>query len=352
MHMTDEIKNGESLLHLRRMVLGEVYHPPGRTQPGKYVALDCEMVGVGIDGEESALARVSLVNFHGAVLLDAFVRPRERIVDYRTQFSGIRPADMVHARSFEEVQKQVADILENRILVGHAVHNDLKALLLSHPRPHTRDTQSLAHKHKLPSARGRRPALRHLVQHELGLAIQSGEHSSVTDARATMALFRLYRKDWEKDFRPFSLSMSRATQRSPSRSNRAASTSMSKPIVPSKRTHCSSSPSAPVDVDDVHFSAQHSAKKQKTRQEHQASTSASENGGTKDAFPGGGLRGVSSGLSTVFKQVASSHEGARVDKTRPKAKPKEKWWKELSSAGIGSADDGGTKGSLRLKVRR
>ncbi|KAJ2992415.1 hypothetical protein NUW54_g7939 [Trametes sanguinea] len=126
MNMADEVKNGESLLQLRKMVLGQIHHSPAHTQPGKYVAIDCEMVGVGIDGEESALARVSLVNFYGAVLLDAFVRPRERVVDYRTQYSGIRPSDMVHAKSFEEVQKQVADLLEDRILVGHAVHNDLK----------------------------------------------------------------------------------------------------------------------------------------------------------------------------------------------------------------------------------
>ena len=59
------------------------------------MALDCEMVGVGIDGQESSLARVSLVNYHGAIQMDEFVRQRERVVDYRTEFSGIRPSDMV-----------------------------------------------------------------------------------------------------------------------------------------------------------------------------------------------------------------------------------------------------------------
>jgi len=54
------------------------------------------MVGVGIDGAESSLARVSLVNFYGAVQLDEFVRQRERVVDYRTQFSGVRKTDMVN----------------------------------------------------------------------------------------------------------------------------------------------------------------------------------------------------------------------------------------------------------------
>lgn len=97
--------------------------------------MDCEMVGVGIDGIESSLARVSLVNFYGVVLLDEFVRQRERVVDYRTQFSGVREEDMIRAKPFDEVQKQVADILEDRILVGHAVHNDLHVshLVTCHP---------------------------------------------------------------------------------------------------------------------------------------------------------------------------------------------------------------------------
>lgn len=53
------------------------------------------MVGVGIDGSESSLARVSVVNFHGEVIVDEFVRQKERVVDYRTQWSGIREKDMI-----------------------------------------------------------------------------------------------------------------------------------------------------------------------------------------------------------------------------------------------------------------
>jgi RNA exonuclease 4 len=63
-------------------------------RPGKYLAIDCEMVGVGPEGTESSLARVSVVNWYGAVQLDVFVRQRERVVDYRTQWSGIRMKDM------------------------------------------------------------------------------------------------------------------------------------------------------------------------------------------------------------------------------------------------------------------
>lgn len=52
------------------------------------------MVGVGPEGIESTLARVSIVNFHGAVILDRFVRPREKVTDYRTWVSGVREEDL------------------------------------------------------------------------------------------------------------------------------------------------------------------------------------------------------------------------------------------------------------------
>lgn len=124
-------------------------------RPGLYLALDCEMVGVGPVNQtrmgsrasESSLARVSIVNFHGVVMLDCYVKQREKVTDYRTQWSGVRAEDLVGssgvfspicgrvwlmvtfdspARPFVEVQKNVAGLLKDRVLVGHAVANDLK----------------------------------------------------------------------------------------------------------------------------------------------------------------------------------------------------------------------------------
>ncbi|KAI0719176.1 ribonuclease H-like domain-containing protein [Cerioporus squamosus] len=315
-----ELKNGESLAQLRRMVFGEVEHTAAQKQPGKYLALDCEMVGVGLEGSESVLARVSLVNYHGHTILDAIVRPRERVVDYRTEFSGIRPSDMVHARPFEEVQKEVSDLLKDRILVGHAVHNDLKALLLSHPRPQTRDTQILAHKHQV--SRGRRPALRHLVKQELGLTIQGGEHSSVTDARATMALFRLHRKTWEKSARPLPTSSTSKKRR------RSASISES----------VNEPPSGSEDEDrDDGADPSHAAVSRSSRTKEKGKAKA------QGSFPGGGRRGVSSGLSTVVKRFGASSKSSKEQaKLKSKTKTKEKWWKELGG--------GGSKGSVRLRA--
>ena len=68
------------------------------------IAIDCEMVGVGLK-KESALARVSIVNYYGVVwyfhsifmeqlLYDTFVKPPSKITDYRTEFSGIRAEDL------------------------------------------------------------------------------------------------------------------------------------------------------------------------------------------------------------------------------------------------------------------
>lgn len=81
------------------------------------------------------------------------------------------------AKPYREVQEKVAKLLEGRFLVGHALHNDASALLLTHPRKKTRDTQLYAPFRS--GGRNSRPALRKLVQKELGLTIQEGEHSSV-----------------------------------------------------------------------------------------------------------------------------------------------------------------------------
>ncbi|KAB5521273.1 hypothetical protein DKX38_025592 [Salix brachista] len=160
------------------------------------IAMDCEMVGVG-QGNRSALGRVTMVNQWGNVLYDEFVRPVERIADFRTQISGIRPRDLRKAKDFSTAQKKVALLMKGRILVGHALSNDLKALLLSHPKKDVRDTSEYQ-----PFLKGRRrKALRHLADEFLGAKIQSGEHCPIEDARAAMLLYQRNRKEWEKSIR-------------------------------------------------------------------------------------------------------------------------------------------------------
>lgn len=45
----------------------------------KHVAMDCEMVGTGATGKASIVARCSIVNMHGHVLYDSFVKAQERV---------------------------------------------------------------------------------------------------------------------------------------------------------------------------------------------------------------------------------------------------------------------------------
>ncbi|XP_051273474.1 RNA exonuclease 4 [Dicentrarchus labrax] len=163
------------------------------------VAIDCEMVGVGPDGEESILARVSLVNQFGKCIYDKYVKPTEKVTDYRTAFSGIRPEDIKDGEDVKTVQKEVAEILQGRIVVGHAIHNDLKILLLDHPKKKIRDTQK--YKPFKKTVKSGRPSLKLLCKEILNVNVQQGEHSSVQDAQATMRLYTLVKKQWEAEIK-------------------------------------------------------------------------------------------------------------------------------------------------------
>ncbi|MCO5557883.1 hypothetical protein L7F22_011455 [Adiantum nelumboides] len=92
----------------------------------KVLAMDCEMVGAGLDGKRSILARVSLVNMWGNVVYEKHVKPLERVTDYRTKVSGVRASNLKEGESFAIVQKEVAELTLGRVLVGHSLRNDLK----------------------------------------------------------------------------------------------------------------------------------------------------------------------------------------------------------------------------------
>jgi len=162
---------------------------------GKYIGIDCEMVGVGGEEDRSVLARVSIVNFHGTQVYDSFVKPKEFVTDWRTHVSGVSPKNMATARTFEQVQEDVAAIMKDRVIVGHAIKNDLEAMMLGHPKRDIRDTSRFSGFRKYSA--GRTPSLKKLAKEILGVDIQGGEHSSIEDARATMLLFRRHKSEFD-----------------------------------------------------------------------------------------------------------------------------------------------------------
>jgi RNA exonuclease 4 len=170
--------------------------PNRENQLGQYLAIDCEMVGV-TSRDVSALARVSIVNFHGHPVYDKYVRPSQPVTNWRTPVSGIRPKDMINALPLHEVQEEVRELFRDRIVVGHSLKHDL-SLIGYIPFDRRRDTAQYEGYRKLVG--GATPGLKLLTSQILGIDIQGGEHNSVEDARAAMLLYRHAKKGMDEQF--------------------------------------------------------------------------------------------------------------------------------------------------------
>lgn len=166
--------------------------------PPNVVALDCEMVGVGRNGETSRLARLSIVDHRGTVLADRLVKPLEPVTDYRTRWSGIDRELLTKEEvlSVPQAQQLAERLLYEKIVVGHALHNDFEVLNYSHPEHLIRDTQNYK-----PLRKGTefRPKLKFLAQNWLKETIQDGSHDSVEDARVALRLYAMSMTAWEKE---------------------------------------------------------------------------------------------------------------------------------------------------------
>ncbi|XP_077173817.1 apoptosis-enhancing nuclease isoform X2 [Paroedura picta] len=173
-----------------------------KPRSNKPVAIDCEMVGTGPAGKVSELARCSVVSYDGDVIYDKYIRPQLPVVDYRTRWSGITWRHLQKAIPFMTARAEVLQILKGKIVVGHAVHNDFRALKYFHPQEWTRDTS------QCPLLRGNgglplkaNVSLKTLAKTLLHKHIQVSPkgHSSVEDAQASMELYRLVERQWEED---------------------------------------------------------------------------------------------------------------------------------------------------------
>lgn len=175
--------------------------PPSESDKFQYVAVDCEFVGVE-KSKKSALGRCSIVNYWGEVVLDIYSVPDERITDFRTPWSGIRSHHMKHAIPFENARNVAKVILKDKIVIGHAVDNDLRVLRIDHllPDDMIRDTSNYEPLKQMAKLTDRpKASLKALSQALLGRTIQTGEHDSVEDARATMDLYKKVEERWEAE---------------------------------------------------------------------------------------------------------------------------------------------------------
>jgi len=154
----------------------------------KLIGLDCEMVQT----EESsrALVRVSAVDSDGNTLIHTFVKPTGKVVDYRTEVTGITEKDIIDAPyDFTSVQEEVVRLLPpGSILVGHGLYHDLKAMQIDHPK--VIDT-ALIFKFVGETTGRLKPSLAHLCAEVLKKPIRSdptANHDSIEDAQAALDL--------------------------------------------------------------------------------------------------------------------------------------------------------------------
>ncbi|GLD92115.1 hypothetical protein PINS_up000648 [Pythium insidiosum] len=169
----------------------------------KIIAMDCEMVGVGLSGRQSVLARCSIVDYDGNVLYDKTVRPVEKVTDFRTHVSGIRARTLKNAIPFQQCLKEVGKLFKDKIIVGHALKNDFKALMFTPPKHLIRDTAKYRPymRRKMNGTKLYPKSLKALAEEVLQKEIQTGEHDSVEDARAALELYKREQYAWEKYLR-------------------------------------------------------------------------------------------------------------------------------------------------------
>jgi len=170
--------------------------------PDRFLALDCEMVGIGQDGTQSALARVSVMDWYGNVVMDEFIKPgRMKVTDYRSFVSGITP-EILQQKAFMDYatcRKRVMALLRGKILVGHALENDLGILRIHHPCWMLRDTAQYQPFMKVCAGALWPRRLQDLCQELLGRQVQvyGRPHCPREDAMAALDLYKLVANDWE-----------------------------------------------------------------------------------------------------------------------------------------------------------
>jgi RNA exonuclease 4 len=170
--------------------------------PGSPVALDCE--GVILDDNvgwrKCGVGRVSVVNIDGDTIYDSFVfyppdvkhRPSPQRLCLGVKYKDIlaKNGAQAHAKVLADVKSV---LYKSGIVVAHAAINDEQVLDgIDFANYVVRDTQSFYWR-QFNRWMGR--GLADLSAAILGRGIQTTEHSSVEDARATMDLFLYYRNN-------------------------------------------------------------------------------------------------------------------------------------------------------------
>ena len=182
------------------------------------VALDCEMVKCIPDATwlewtrkqhrgrkdpeyASVAARCAIVDYHGGILYDKFIRPNQKVINYLTSISGVSEAGMVGATPYDLARSEIADILGNKIVVGHDLKQDFNSLQMFFSPDDIRDTSTcelLRERADIPKDR-QKPALRDLALPILRREVQTEQpHRPSIDAEIALELYKVVEEEWER----------------------------------------------------------------------------------------------------------------------------------------------------------
>ncbi|KAJ5105410.1 hypothetical protein NUU61_002757 [Penicillium alfredii] len=193
-----------------------------KPQPGTPLALDTEFVDlekaeidVKADGSQeivrpskSGLARVSVLRgsgvSEGVPFIDDYITIREPIVDYVTQYSGIKPGDLDPRTSehnlvpLKAAYKKLWLLLNlGCVFVGHGLASDFRKINIQVPKSQTVDTQYLF----FHPSKNRRLSLRYLAWAVFKEYIQEDPtpdtvhgHDSIEDARMALRLWKKFQE--------------------------------------------------------------------------------------------------------------------------------------------------------------
>ncbi|KAG6879034.1 poly(A)-specific ribonuclease [Termitomyces sp. T32_za158] len=196
-----------------RLIKHEVLLPNELPQPGSLVAIDAEFVSMQQEETEFrsdgtkrvlrparlSLARVSVLRGdgpkQGVPFIDDHIHTSEAIVDYLTEFSGIKFGDLDPHLSrhtltpLKLVYKKLRLLVDRGcVFIGHGLSKDFRIINIYVPPEQVIDTVDLY----FLKSRQRRLSLRFLSWSVLHEYIQTDAHDSIEDARSALKLYKAY----------------------------------------------------------------------------------------------------------------------------------------------------------------
>lgn len=157
----------------------KMYCRPNKITKYNLIAIDCEMYET-TEGNE--LGRISILNYNGNILYDKYVTTNNKILDYRTKYSGLTQELISNGVSYNEVKQSILQIIgTNTTVVGHGLDNDLKVLKLY-------ITNIIDTSYLYINTDGYKVGLNVLCKKYLNYTIHQGYHDSVEDALCCLKL--------------------------------------------------------------------------------------------------------------------------------------------------------------------